>query len=257
MFCVSPVDWYDQLTTMFTAVRKQSLSESVYRQLEDRIVRQELKPGEHLPAERELSDKLGVNRGAVREAIKRLQQAGLVAVRHGGNHVVQDYLAQGGLELLPSLLVKKDGKLNPAVVRSIMAMRSALAPDIAAGAARKPNPKLAAELDAVLEQMRAQRADLKALQNQALAFWKLLVEHGGNIAFRLAFNSMTKTYTQVWGVLTAVLAAEFRDLDNLSAIVRAVSAGDADNARAAGRAHVEIGRMAIEKALAVTGAGDD
>jgi GntR family transcriptional regulator, transcriptional repressor for pyruvate dehydrogenase complex len=242
---------------MFQAVRKQSLSESVYRQLEDRIVREELKPGAELPAERALSAQLGVNRGAVREAIKRLQQAGLVAVRHGGNHVVKDYLQEGGLELLPSLLLNAKGNLNAPVVRSIMAMRSALAPDIAAGAARKPRPELAAELDALVERMRVQRGDLKALQNHALEFWRKLVEHGGNVAFRLAFNSMTKTYTQVWGSLTGVLAAEFRDLDNLAGIAAAVRSGNAEAARNAGRAHVEIGRRAVEKALDAVGVRDD
>src|SRR5688572_18199991 len=171
---------------MFNAIRKLSLSESVYRQLEDRILRQELKAGDALPAERELSGRLGVNRGAVREAIKRLQQAGLVAVRHGGNHVVLNYLDEGGLELLPSLLVNKQGRLNGAVIRSIMAMRSALAPDIAAAAARKPDATLGDELDGLVEQMRAQAADPKALQELALRFWQRLVEHGGNIAFRLA-----------------------------------------------------------------------
>ncbi len=234
---------------MFTAVRKQSLSESVYRQLEDRIVRQELMPGTELPAERVLSEKLGVNRGAVREAIKRLQQAGLVAVRHGGNHVVQDYLKEGGLELLPSLLVNKQGRVNGPVVRSIMAMRSALAPDIAAAAARKPNAALADELDALLGRMRAQPDDRKSLQEQALTFWQRLVEHGGNIAFRLAFNSMTKTYRQAWDVLTPVLEKEFRDFDNLAAITAAVRSGQAEAARTAGRAHVELGRAAVERVL--------
>ncbi len=242
---------------MFNAIRKPSLSESVYRQLEDRILRQELKPGDELPAERALSGQLGVNRGAVREAIKRLQQAGLVAVRHGGNSVVQDYLEQGGLELLPTLLLNEKGRLNGVVVRSIMAMRSSLAPDIAAGAARKPNAALAGELDAMVERMRAQKGDIKALQNHALDFWRKLVEHGGNIAFRLAFNSMTKTYTQVWITLTGVLAAEFRDLDNLAGIAAAVRSGNAEAARNAGRAHVEIGRRAIEKALDAVGMRDD
>lgn len=238
---------------MFTAVRKQSLSESVYRQLEDRIVRQDLKAGAELPSERALSLQLGVNRGAVREAIKRLQQAGLVAVRHGGNHVVQDYLEEGGLELLPSLLVNKQGRVNGPVVRSIMAMRSALAPDIAAAAARKPNPVLADQLDTLLEEMRARPTDRKALQERALNFWQRLVEHGGNIAFRLAFNSMTKTYRQAWDVLTPVLEKEFRDFDNLAAIAAAVREGRAEAARAAGRAHVELGLSAVERAL---GAGD-
>ena len=234
---------------MFQAVRKQSLSESVYRQLEERIVRGQLEPGAELPAERALSEQLGVNRGAVREAIKRLQQAGLVAVRHGGNHTVQNYLEQGGLELLPSLLVNKQGRVNGPVVRSIMAMRSALAPDIAAAAARKPNAALADELDAIVSGMRAQQADRKALQELALNFWQTLVEHGGNIAFRLAFNSMTKTYRQAWDVLTPVLEKEFRDFENLTAVAAAVREGKPDAARGAGRAHVELGRSAVERVL--------
>ncbi|HEY0974587.1 MAG TPA: GntR family transcriptional regulator [Solimonas sp.] len=235
--------------TAFSAVRKESLSESVYRQLAGKILGGELPAGESLPAERELSEALGVNRGAVREAIKRLQQAGLVAVRQGGNSVVLDYLAEGGLELLPNLLVHADGRLNGTVVRSIMAMRSSLAPDIAAVAAKKGGARLADELEALLVQMRADAGNLRALQDHALAFWKKLVERGGNIAFRLAFNSMTKTYTQVWDVLATVLEAEFRDDANLGAIARAVRKGDADAARDAGRRHVEIGRMALERAL--------
>ncbi|MFA5941232.1 MAG: GntR family transcriptional regulator [Sinimarinibacterium sp.] len=233
----------------FSAVRKEALSESVYRQLADKILRGELPPGDTLPAERELSEVLGVNRGAVREAIKRLQQAGLVAVRQGGNSVVLDYLSEGGMELLPSLLVHKDGRLNGTVVRSIMAMRSSLAPDIAAAAARKGGERLADDLDARLTRMRADIDDLRALQQHALEYWKHLVERGGNIAFRLAFNSMTKTYTQVWDVLAAVLEAEFRDFDNLGAIALAVRAQDAEAARAAGRRHVEIGRQSLERAL--------
>ncbi|MDM4772679.1 FadR/GntR family transcriptional regulator [Solimonas sp. SE-A11] len=232
----------------FSAVSKESLSESVYRQLADKILRGELPAGEPLPAERELSEALGVNRGAVREAIKRLQQARLVAVRQGGNSVVLDYRAEGGLELLPSLLVNRQGQLDTAVVRSIMAMRSALAPDIAATAV-KGGAALADELDALLARMRGDAGNLKALQDHALAFWQRLVEHGGNIAFRLAFNSMTRTYTQVWDALTPVLQAEFRDLDNLGAIAAAVRRGDADAAWRHGRLHVEIGRSALDQAL--------
>jgi DNA-binding FadR family transcriptional regulator len=238
---------------MLTTVRKQSLSESVYRQLHDKIVRQELAAGTALPSERTLSATLGVNRGAVREAIKRLQQAGLVIVRHGGNHVVQDYLSEGGLELLPGLLLNAQGRLNGAVVGAIMSMRSALAPDLAAAAARKPNPALADQLDAMVAQMRIQRGDIKALQHHALAYWRLLAEHSGNVAFRLAFNSLARTYAPVWNVLTGVLAAEFRDLDTLASLAGAVRAGDPEKARAAGRSHVEIGRRAVEKALDAVG----
>ena len=232
----------------FSAVPHQSLSESVYRQLRDKIVRRELAAGAPLPAERELSEMLGVNRGAVREAIKRLQQAGLVAVRHGGNHVVLDFQAEGGLELLPSLLVDSSGNIAPSVARSVMAMRSALAPDIAASAAGKGGAKLADELDAVVQRMRA-TSEIAALQELALEFWGRLVNAGGNIAYRLAFNTMNKTYRKVWGLLTKVMAAEFRDLDNLQDLADAVRKGDTERARACAQSHVDIGRKALEGVL--------
>ncbi|MDP9139163.1 MAG: GntR family transcriptional regulator [Pseudomonadota bacterium] len=235
----------------YAPVSRLSLSESVYRQLSDKILRGELPPGEVLPAERELSEALGVNRGAVREAIKRLQQAGLVAVRQGGNSLVLDYLAEGGLELLPNLLTHADGRVNGAVVRSVMAMRSSLAPDIAASAAKKGGARLADELDALLLEMQAASKNLPALQKLALEFWKKLVERGGNIAYRLAFNSMTKTYSQVQTVLAQVLEAEFRDRANLGAIAAAVRKADVEAARAAGLRHVEIGRQALVRALDV------
>src|SRR5882757_3659884 len=172
--------------TSFRPVSRQSLSESVYLQLKDRIVRRELAAGSALPSERELSEMLGVNRGAVREAVKRLQQAQLLTVRQGGNHLVLDYLDEAGLELLPSLLLDKRGRISGAAVRSVMAMRSALAPDIAAAAAEHGGARLAAELQALLKLMRAADGDVGALQNHCFEIWKALVAASDNIAFRLA-----------------------------------------------------------------------
>lgn len=234
---------------MFDAIPKLRLSDSVYEQLMDRIVDRSLSPGSELPAERLLAEQLGVNRGAVREALKRLQQAGLIQIRQGGNSVVLDYESEGGLELLPSLLTDAEGQLNPAVARSIMAMRSALAPDIAATAAKKGGAKLADELDDILRRMRAASKDSAALQTLALEFWSRLVNRGGNIAFRLAFNSMNRTYKAIWGLLTQVLEPEFRDFDTLQRLANAVRDGDARTAGECARKHVEIGRTALEKTL--------
>jgi DNA-binding transcriptional MocR family regulator len=56
------------------SIQKTSISEQVFVQLRERILKKVLPVGADLPSERELSETLGVNRGAVREAIKRLQQ---------------------------------------------------------------------------------------------------------------------------------------------------------------------------------------
>lgn len=234
---------------MFAAIPKLRLSDTVYEQLMDRIVDRSLSPGAELPAERILAEKLGVNRGAVREALKRLQQAGLIQIRQGGNSVVLDYESEGGLELLPSLLTDAHGRLNPAVARSIMAMRSSLAPDIAASAAERGGTKLADELDDLLRSMRAASGNTPALQMLAHDFWKRLVEHGGNIAYRLAFNSMNKTYQAIWNLLTQVLELEFRDFDNLQQLANAVRAGDERAAHECARKHVEIGRNSLTQTL--------
>jgi DNA-binding FadR family transcriptional regulator len=237
----------------FRPVSRSSLSESVYVQLRDKILRRELPAGSLLPSERELSALLGVNRGAVREAIKRLQQADLVAVRQGGNHQVLDYLEDAGLELLPSLLVDQRGRMSGGAVRAVMAMRSALAPDIAAAAAERGSPALARELQQRLALMRAAGDDPGALQQHCFEFWRALVQACGNIAFRLAFNSMNKTYREVWDLMTRIMEAEFRDHAGLTRLALAVEQADAEGARAAGRRHVEIGRRALERALEAAG----
>lgn len=51
--------------------------------LEKAILAGEFGPGERLPSERDLSGRLGVSRGVVREALGRLASLGLIQSRHG------------------------------------------------------------------------------------------------------------------------------------------------------------------------------
>lgn len=227
-------------------IQRLPLSEALYRQLKARILSGDFQPGERLPSERVLSEASGVNRGAVREAVKRLQQAGLISVRQGGNHEVLDFLEEAGPELLPSLLLGGEG-FNPRVVCDLMTMRSVLAPEIAAAAARQGAPGLSAALQGLCDEMRAQRADLPALQRLALSFWQTLVVGCGNVAFRLSFNAMRKSYLQAWEALTLPMAEEFRDIEHLQAIADAVARCDGPAAHAAARQHVGLGEAAIRQ----------
>src|SRR5258706_14191104 len=111
-----------------TPVRKQSLSDAVFEQLRGQILTGAMAPGSPLPAERVLCEALGVNRGSVREALRRLEQSRLVSVRHGGTSHVLDYRASAGLDLLAELIIAPGGGFDTRVVRAIVEMRSALAP---------------------------------------------------------------------------------------------------------------------------------
>ena len=60
-----------------------TLSGQIYSQLRAEILSDRYAAGDALPSERRLSEELETNRHAVREALKRLQQAGLVAISQG------------------------------------------------------------------------------------------------------------------------------------------------------------------------------
>src|SRR3546814_7247084 len=168
---------------MFQVISKRSVSDEVFDQLCNRIVSRELKAGEDLPSERLLSEMLGVSRNAVREAIKRLQQARLVEVKHGGTTTVLDYRIEAGADLLPSLLFNREGQIQVDVARSIVRMRQVLSQEIAADAAVHGEGAKAARLDTIVDGMIVAVAPAE-LQRLAFHFWAVLVYGSGTIAYR-------------------------------------------------------------------------
>lgn len=76
----------------FQKVQAEKLSAAVTRQIEGLILRGILRPGERLPSERELSERLGVSRPSLREAIAALQDDGLLSSKAGAGIFVADVL---------------------------------------------------------------------------------------------------------------------------------------------------------------------
>jgi len=85
----------------FQRIEAEKLSHSVVRQIEQLILRGILRPGERLPSERELSERLGVSRPSLREAIAELQDRGLLSTRAGAGIYVADVL---GSAFSPALI---------------------------------------------------------------------------------------------------------------------------------------------------------
>jgi DNA-binding FadR family transcriptional regulator len=230
-------------------VQRQSLSDAVFEQLRDQILRGERAPGSPLPAERALCEALGVNRGAIREALRRLEQARLVAVRQGGISRVLDYRDSAGLELLGALLVDADGHFDPRVVRGILEMRTALGPDVARLAALRGGRRCADALDRAVADGEGAGGELRRLQEIANRFWATLVEGADNIAYQLAFNALEETYDRCRELLARALSSELADVDAYAAIAAAVRRGDGAAAEAAARARLRRGEVGLLAAL--------
>lgn len=224
-------------------VTRRSLTDDVFEQLSADILAGELLPGAPLPSERALADALGVSRPAVREALKRLAQSGLVDIRQGEATTVRDYRRAAGLDLLPRLLVP-DGDLDVRTARSIVEVRAAVGPHIARLAAARGGPEAAERLDEIVARLRADD-DPVARQRAALDFWDRLVDASDNIAFRLMFNALRAAYEPLLDVLAGVLAREVSDVDSYATVVAAVRDGRPAAAAAATVRLLDRGTRAV------------
>ncbi|MBK8439607.1 MAG: FCD domain-containing protein [Rhodobacter sp.] len=92
----------------FLKVTPEKLSSSVVRQIEQLILRGILRPGERLPAERELSDRLGVSRPSLRDAIAELSDRGLLTSRAGSGVFVAEVLGSAFSPALTQLFASHE-----------------------------------------------------------------------------------------------------------------------------------------------------
>lgn len=92
----------------FEKVSAEKLSQAVTHQIEELILRGILRPGERLPAERELSERLGVSRPSLREAIAELQDKGLLTSKAGAGIYVADVLGNAFSPALVRLFSSHD-----------------------------------------------------------------------------------------------------------------------------------------------------
>jgi DNA-binding FadR family transcriptional regulator len=210
------------------------VSTTVYDALRADILGGRLAPGEAIPSERTLSERFAVNRHAVREAVKRLQQAGLVQVSHGGATRALDWRIHGGLELLMDLPAA--GDMDAA--RAGYELRACLAAEVAMRAAQRADDEGRARLGARARALDAARdtGDEVVLLDAYRDLWDVIVDATGNVAYRLAYNSLLAGENAMTAVALVFLHDELHDRETADALVAAVLDAQDDAARAAASA---------------------
>jgi len=206
-----------------TPITKRLVPDDVFDQLLGEVVDGSFAPGDSLPSERRLAELLGVSRPAVREALQRMSATRLVEVRHGGATTVRDFQRYAGLDLLPRMLVR-DGELDPAVARSIIEARFAIAPSVARMAAERGARAPQATRDALEGALRTLAAADSPVERQhaALAFWDAIVDLADSIVFRMMFNNLRLAYEPAIEPLAPLLDGEVSNLEGYQAISTAV-----------------------------------
>ncbi|PWW26102.1 DNA-binding FadR family transcriptional regulator [Cytobacillus oceanisediminis] len=78
----------------------------IVKQLRSMIEHDGLKPGDRLPSERELSERLGVGRSSVREALRALELLGLIETRRGEGTFIRDFRGNQLVQLLSTFILQ-------------------------------------------------------------------------------------------------------------------------------------------------------
>lgn len=171
--------------------RSPPLAERIFQDLRSHIIRAELEAGQRLPAERQLAESYSANRNTVREAIRKLEQARLVTVRHGQGVTVCDFRQTATIEILgPFLEHCSDPNERISVMLDLLAARNevvAYAVSVAVRRGQASHRARLAELAARL-QRHFREGDAMAVAQLTQAWLEAIVDAACSLPIRWLAN---------------------------------------------------------------------
>lgn len=225
---------------MFKQVKQSKAYQDVVDQIQEAIMAGTLKAGNMLPAERELKERFGVSRGTLREALRVLEQKGLIEIRTGvsGGSLVREVNSDTLSDNL-GLLIR-----NCTVSLSDLAeFREEMEGSVAALAAQRAGEGDVAALKGLLTEaevnLKKGRAGWDAFIRTDEQVHLALARMSGNLLFLTVLQSLyvnIHTYYEKYLPRNKLLLQE--NLADLSAIVAAITAHDAETARTVAQSHV-------------------
>jgi GntR family transcriptional repressor for pyruvate dehydrogenase complex len=231
----------------FQKVTPEKLSTAVTRQIEKLILQGILRPGERLPAERDLAEKLGVSRPSLREAVAELQDKGLLSARAGAGIYVADVLGSAFSDALIRLFAEHDE-----AVFDYIGFRRDLEGLAACRAARLASDTDLQVIQTVMDKMEAAHKKTNPADEARLdaEFHMAIIEASHNVIMLHMMRSMFQLLREGVFYNRQVMFKQRTTrgalLDQHRAINAAIQARDPVAARAAVNDHLNY----VEKALA-------
>jgi len=239
---------------------KKRAAEHTADRLRRGILRGEIAAGTDLPAERELAERLGVSRLTIRAAIARLEAEGLVRPVHGSGTRVLDFRETGGVELMAHLATQslQGGEVPLAVLRDLLELRRIVAVELIGLVTERASGDEIAALRAHVAEQRRHLDDPQRFMEADLAFARLIVRAGGNLALELLFNTILRILEQHPGMELAFMANAEQTLAVYGKILDLVEARDAERVRTFARRLLDrLDRATLERIEAVVSPGEE
>jgi GntR family transcriptional repressor for pyruvate dehydrogenase complex len=235
-----------------TRRRGRSLAHDLVEGVGGQIRSQSLKPGDKLPTESEIMRAWGVSRTVVREALSRLQAAGLVETRHGIGTFVLSPPPASNFGLEPSEL-KTAGD-----VIEVLELRISLETEAAGLAALRRSDQNLADIRAALDELEANREGQGDTVTPDMRFHMLIAAATGNRYFAEIMSHLGTTLIPRARINSPKVAHEDLPayLRRVNAeheeIYEAIARRDSEAARAAMRLHLTNSRERLRRAQVAT-----
>ena len=225
---------------VFRKARRMRFTHDILGQIEEAICSGKFREGDKLPSERELCELFQASRGPLREALRVLEQKGLITIRPGarGGAFVRAVTTKTMSESLGFLL-----RFKGVTLAELAEFRAYLEGVTAALAARRARKNELRELDALLVEARALLQagvpSFEALLRIDSRFHETLAKASRN---RLFLSVLETVYANMYQYQDTYLPRSAKIMrllvSDLSGIAGAVAAGDADKARELLHRHV-------------------
>jgi GntR family transcriptional repressor for pyruvate dehydrogenase complex len=210
----------------------------------------ELNPGDRLPPEHELADRLGVSRGSLREAVRALSQINVLDVRRGDGTYVTSLAPS---ELLSGMVFAVE-LLQPQGLQEVVEVRRLLQPPAAALAAQRVTKEQLAQMREVVEQL-DHATDPDEIASLHRRFGSLVFDATGNetlSSILRALHQRDENIRRAW--LSSDPARRDIAVAHQKMLLDAMERGDGDMARSIATVQVDERRRWIE--VLRTGAPD-
>jgi GntR family transcriptional repressor for pyruvate dehydrogenase complex len=208
--------------------------ELVAEQIRKLISSGAIKPGERLPSERELAERLGVGRSSVRDAVRTLEVMGILEPRQGHGTVVRDTSAEALVVPLRSAVTHKRE-----MVSELLEVRRLLEPALAARAARNAT---AAEIANMAEILRRHAEKLKrgepTIEEDSQFHYAIALAARNGVVLRV-LDALMDLLVESRSRSLQVPGRPQRSFAGHRRILRALERRDAKAAEAAVRRHLE------------------
>jgi len=220
-------------------IKTKRIYETIVEQIKNLIISGNLKPGDKLPSEKELAERLQVSRTSVREALCALDMAGLLEVRPGGGAFVRQSNPSDILESLSFALILEKEK-----IRDIVELRRGLEIEAAGLAAERASEENLTKMEEALAQMETDLATGAPGDASDLKFHYSIIEAARNPLLLRVMNTIYDTMNQTFRItrnlwLKSPSSTPQRLLEEHRQIYKAIRSKNAKKARKIMSLHIQ------------------